>query len=70
MHAARRPYSNVDKSRFTRGSQVASPTHVSKSQHGGKVATCEPQVITKIWLNIIEVISIDYFMHNCLRDVG
>ena len=34
--------------------RVPSPTHVSKSQHGGKVPTCEPQVITKIWLIMIK----------------
>jgi hypothetical protein len=37
------------------GSQVPSPTHISKSQHGGKAPTCESQVITKIYLNIIKV---------------
>ena len=31
---------------------LGTPTHVSKSQHGGKVPTCEPQVTTKIWLII------------------
>ena len=36
-------------------SQILSPTHVSKSQHGGKVPTCEPQVIINIWLNVIRV---------------
>ena len=36
------------------GSQVTSTMHISKSQHGGKVPTSEPQVITKIWLNIIK----------------
>ena len=40
------------------GFQVASPTHVSKSQHGGKVPTWELQVITaRIWLLIIEIRS-------------
>ena len=32
-------------------SQVPNPTHVSKSRHEGQVPTCEPQGITKIWLN-------------------
>ena len=36
------------------GSKVSSPTHVSKSQHGGKVSTFEPQDIIKTWLTIIE----------------
>ena len=35
--------------------QVQSPTHVSKSQHGGKVPTFEPQETIKIWLTIIKV---------------
>jgi hypothetical protein len=35
--------------------EVPSPTHVSKSQHGGKVPTLEPQTIIKIWLIIIKV---------------
>ena len=34
---------------------VPSPTHVSKSQHGGKVPILEPQATTKIWLIIIKV---------------
>ena len=37
---------------FTR---VPSPTHVSKSPHGGKVFTCESQWSLKIWLIIIKV---------------
>ena len=37
------------------GSQVPSPTHVKKSQHVGKISTCEPQVTTKIWLIVIKV---------------
>ena len=32
-------------------SRVPSPTHVSKSQHGGKVPTCEPQVTIKNMVN-------------------
>ena len=36
-------------------SQVSSLTHVSKSQHGGKVPTFEPQENIKIWLIIIKV---------------
>ena len=39
------------------GSQVPSPTHVSKSQHGGKVPTFEPQETIDIWLTIIKVRS-------------
>ena len=35
--------------------RVPSATHVSKSQHGGKVPTCEPQVIIEIWLIIIKI---------------
>ena len=35
--------------------KVPSLTHVSKSQHGAKVPTCEIQVITKIWFIVIEV---------------
>ena len=34
---------------------VPSPTHVSKSQHGGKVPTFEPQVTIEIWLIIMKV---------------
>ena len=42
---------------FTQGpkTQVPSPTHVCKFQHGGKVLTCEPQVTTKMWLIILKV---------------
>jgi hypothetical protein len=41
---------------FRAGSHgVPSPIHVSKSQHGGKVPTCEPQVFSGIWHNIIIV---------------
>ena len=39
------------------GSQVPSPTHVSKFQHGGKVPTSEPQQTIKIWFIIITVKS-------------
>ena len=42
-------------------SQVPSPTHVSKSQYGSKIPTFEPQVTTKIWLNIIQVRSWLYY---------
>ena len=38
-----------------------SATHVSKSQHRSKVPTCEPQLTTKIWLNIIQVKSWLYY---------
>ena len=34
-------------------SQVPSPTHVGKSQHGGKVPAFEPQETIKIWLILI-----------------
>jgi hypothetical protein len=39
----------------THGSQVSSPTHVTKSQHGGKVPTFELQEIIRIWLTIIKI---------------
>ena len=39
------------------GSKVPSPTHVSKSQHGCKVPTFEPQEPIKIWLINIKFIS-------------
>ena len=35
-------------------SQVPSPTHVIKSQHGDRVPTFEPQEIIRIWLTIIK----------------
>ena len=34
-------------------SQVSGTTCVSKSQHGGKVPNYEPQVMIKIWLNVV-----------------
>ena len=37
------------------GSQVPSTAHVSESQRGGKFPTCEPQVTTKLCLNIIKI---------------
>ena len=37
------------------GSQVPSPTHVSKSHYGGKVPTFEPQETIEVWLMIIKV---------------
>ena len=37
------------------GSQVPSPTHVSKSQHGGKVPTFEPRETTKLWLIVVRI---------------
>ena len=37
------------------GSQVPSSTHVSNSQHGGKVLTFEPQETIRIRFIIIEV---------------
>jgi hypothetical protein len=42
-------------SHTTEGQFKQGPTHVSKSQHGGKGPTCESQVITRIWLIIIKV---------------
>ena len=39
---------------------VPSPTHVSKSYHGGHVPTFEPQKIIKLWLIIIKF-DLDYF---------
>ena len=44
------------KDRFTPSpkSQVPSPTHVSKSQHGDKVPIFEPQESISIWLIIIK----------------
>jgi hypothetical protein len=45
------------------GSQISSPTYVSKSQHGGKFPTFEPHNTIKIWLIIIES-DLDYFMQN------
>ena len=35
------------------GSQVPSPTHVSKSQHGDEVPTYEAKGTVKVWLVII-----------------
>ena len=46
------------------GLQVSSSTHVSKSQHGGKVPTLEPQETIKIWLIIIEVKSWLFYAKN------
>jgi hypothetical protein len=37
------------------GPQVPNPTHARKSQHGGKISTCEPRVTIKIWLINIKV---------------
>jgi hypothetical protein len=39
------------------GSRVPSPTHANKSQHGGSVPACEPQVTTKMWVNAIKIRS-------------
>ena len=39
------------------GSQVPSPTHVSKSQHGGKVPPFELQETIETWLIIIKIWS-------------
>ena len=36
---------------------VPSPTHVSKSKHGGKVPTIEPQQIIKVWFTSIKIRS-------------
>ena len=49
--------------------KVPSLTYVSKSQHGAKVPTCEFQVITKNWLNVIKVESL-LFMQKYLWDLG
>ena len=40
------------------GFQVPSPTHVSKSQHGGKVPTFQSQKTIQIWLIIIKDFTI------------
>ena len=42
------------------GSQVPRPTHVSKSQHGGKVPTFEPQETITIRFVFIKVASLFY----------
>ena len=48
----------MSKTHLRAGSHgVPNPTHASKSQHGGKVPTCEPPVTTKICLIIIKIIS-------------
>ena len=43
------------------GSQVSSPTHLSKSPHGGKVPTCEPKKSTKVQLMSIKVKSLLFY---------
>ena len=40
------------------GSQILSPTHASKSQHGDKVPTFGPQDIIKKWLIIVKIGSL------------
>ena len=40
------------------------PSHVSKSQHGGKIPTFEPQAIMKIWLIIIKGGSFNIICKN------
>jgi hypothetical protein len=49
--------------------RVPSPTHVSKSQHGHKVPTVEPQEIVKIWLVIIKCRVFIIFMQKYLWDL-
>jgi hypothetical protein len=46
------------------GSQVPSPTHVSKSQHGGEDPTFEAKGTVKVWSIIIEVISLIILSKN------
>ena len=43
------------------GSQVQSPIYVSKSQHGGKVPTFEPQETIQTWYKIIKVGSLIFY---------
>ena len=50
------------------GSQVLSPTHDCKSQHGGKLPTFECQETIKIWLIIVKV-DLDYFKLKHSRDL-
>ena len=47
---------------------VPSPTHVSKSQHGGKVPTFEPQETIKIWLIIFKAGLVLRFGSSFLLD--
>jgi hypothetical protein len=48
------------------GSQVPGPTHVSKSQHGGKVPTFEPQETIKIWCICIKAWILIILCNNIL----
>ena len=43
---------------------VPSPTHVSKSKHGGKVPTIEPQQIIKVWFTSIKIRSWLFMQKN------
>ena len=48
------------------GSKVPCPTCVSKSQHGGKVPTCEPQEPLKYsWLSLKS--NLDFFIYKICR---
>jgi hypothetical protein len=46
------------------GSQVSSPIHVSKSQHGGEDPTFEAKGTVKVWSIIIEDISLIILCKN------
>jgi hypothetical protein len=37
------------------GSRLPSLTHVNEPQHGGKVPTCEPQELVKVWFIFMKV---------------
>ena len=50
------------------GSEVPSPTHVSRSQHGGKVPSFEPQEPLKYGL-FSSKLDLDYFMQKYSRDL-
>jgi len=45
------------------------PLMLASLKHGGKVPTCEPQVITRIWSSISKV-GFDYFMQQYSWDLG
>ena len=49
--------------------QVPSPTHVSKSQHGGKVLTFEPQETIKEYEAYSLKFYLDFLMYNNYRDL-
>ena len=46
------------------GSQVPSPTHIKKSQHGGKVPTFEPQGNHESIMYHPLKLDLDYFMQK------